>query len=734
MTDKKNCAEESDDGNTSMNPPASNSSVSETDQSTAESTVQCKNPVSDCGNGASHCLEDQNPNQLSSGSAQSALPKIYCSEYPVTQINGCRQYGPPRSWTGSIPGFGCEIYVKRIPPEFTEADLVPVFERFGKLYEMRLMMDYSNQNRRYCFVRYTNEEDAKVAIEVLNHHFVRDNQTLEAQRSFEKCRLFVGNLPKDLDRKTIEIAFRSLFPEMTRFVMHNRIADGEMNRGFAFMDFPDHAAALRAKKQTTPGCMRMWDREIKIVWANPQRSLDHSGVDEVKMLFVRNIDLKVNTSELYSLFVRLVPRQDIIKITRVREFAFVEFAKREQAEMVMHAIQGYVLTKHPLDIEWAMPPLRNSFHNMKNYDFDSLLRIKCIANGWDLPIIIYGRVFSLSCLQYVAIIFRSKGQVHVYFVEIYITGLADIQSRVCEAIITLVLEGGVLPEPFLVLKVKHDSMKLVGSVSSLSRPILNLAHDAHGALELFWNEIVDLCAAANQLLKYSFDDLHTLYSRELQSGLPFAYLESIPVQDRIIGCLDQSFRHRPPLSRKLDNREIIFVLCDQYSLTNYNFSKKNNYIAEKLSSMENVGTASFKFKILPMLPSRFVQASFGRELKIDAVYFGLNPYPFGDFEHYNNTNYIYQQYHVPFHGGSQLPPVNPNIPPLGTMQQMTPSMFNPMAITGQPTGFYGDAIQLAQAMQQLGINGPPLAPPPQAFYGTTPVVQPPLPPGAFYWG
>ena len=106
--------------------------VSETDQSTAESTVQCKNPVSDCGSGASHCLEDQNPNQLSSGSAQSALPKIYCSEYPVTQINGCRQYGPPRSWTGSIPGFGCEIYVKRIPPEFTEADLVPVFERFGK--------------------------------------------------------------------------------------------------------------------------------------------------------------------------------------------------------------------------------------------------------------------------------------------------------------------------------------------------------------------------------------------------------------------------------------------------------------------------------------------------------------------------------------------------------------------------------------------------------------------------
>lgn len=97
---------------------------------------------------------------------------------------------------------------------------------------------------------------------------------------------------------------------------------------------------------------------------------------------------------------------------------------------------------------------------MKNYDFDSLLRIKCIANGWDLPIIIYGRTFTLSCLQYVAIIFRHKGQVHAYFAEVHMTGLVDIQSRVCEALITLILEGGILPEPHLVLKVKHDTMKL----------------------------------------------------------------------------------------------------------------------------------------------------------------------------------------------------------------------------------------------------------------------------------
>lgn len=220
------------------------------------------------------------------------------------------------------------------------------------------MMDYNNQNRRYCFVRYTSEEDAKVAIEVLNHHFVRNNQTLEVQKSFEKCRLFVGNLPREIDRKTIEVSFRGLFPEMTRFVMHNRIADGENNRGFAFMDFPDHGAALRAKKQATPGCLRIWDRDIKIVWANPQRALDHSGVDEVKTLFIRNIDPSVSTRDLYYLFTGFLHREDIIKISRVREFAFAEFARRDQAELMMHMLQGHTLNKFQLDIEWAMPPLR----------------------------------------------------------------------------------------------------------------------------------------------------------------------------------------------------------------------------------------------------------------------------------------------------------------------------------------------------------------------------------------
>lgn len=36
-----------------------------------------------------------------------------------------------------------------------EDDLVPLFEKAGRIYEFRLMMEFSGENRGYAFVMYT---------------------------------------------------------------------------------------------------------------------------------------------------------------------------------------------------------------------------------------------------------------------------------------------------------------------------------------------------------------------------------------------------------------------------------------------------------------------------------------------------------------------------------------------------------------------------------------------------
>ena len=65
----------------------------------------------------------------------------------IVQVNGQRHYGPPSDWTGSPPPRGSEVFVGKIPRDCFEDELVPIFERVGYIYEMRLMMEYTGQNR-----------------------------------------------------------------------------------------------------------------------------------------------------------------------------------------------------------------------------------------------------------------------------------------------------------------------------------------------------------------------------------------------------------------------------------------------------------------------------------------------------------------------------------------------------------------------------------------------------------
>ena len=77
--------------------------------------------------------------------------------YPISQHNGQRNYGPhPEDAHLSVPGKGCEIFVGKIPRDLYEDELVPVFESVGKIYRVRLMMDFDGRNRGYCFVTYFN--------------------------------------------------------------------------------------------------------------------------------------------------------------------------------------------------------------------------------------------------------------------------------------------------------------------------------------------------------------------------------------------------------------------------------------------------------------------------------------------------------------------------------------------------------------------------------------------------
>lgn len=168
--------------------------------------------------------------------------------------------------------------------DIDENEILAHLQRIGPVYEFRLMVNYNSQNRGYGFVRYVHESDALRALELLNHTYIRPNRVLSAVRSYDKCRLFMGNIPKEMPfAKLKEDLIKMFSSDLTDVVVYP--GETTANRGFAFLDFRDHAAAVRAKKLTSTGRCFLWDRDVKIVWANPQPQMDPNRVLLVRKLY-----------------------------------------------------------------------------------------------------------------------------------------------------------------------------------------------------------------------------------------------------------------------------------------------------------------------------------------------------------------------------------------------------------------------------------------------------------------
>lgn len=96
------------------------------------------------------------------------------------------------------------MFVGKIPRDMYEDELVPVFERAGRIYEFRLMMEFSGENRGYAFVMYTTREAAQRAIHLLDNYEIRPGKFIGVCVSLDNCRLFIGSIPKDKNKDEIQ--------------------------------------------------------------------------------------------------------------------------------------------------------------------------------------------------------------------------------------------------------------------------------------------------------------------------------------------------------------------------------------------------------------------------------------------------------------------------------------------------------------------------------------------------
>ncbi|XP_034938328.1 heterogeneous nuclear ribonucleoprotein R-like isoform X6 [Chelonus insularis] len=275
--------------------------------------------------------------------------------YPLDVTTGQRKYGgPPPNWEGPTPGNGCEVFCGKIPKDMYEDELIPLFEKCGKIWDLRLMMDpMSGTNRGYAFITFTNREAAQQAVRELDNYEIKPGKSLKVNISVPNLRLFVGNIPKSKGKEEILDEFGNLTAGLTEVIIYSSPDDKKKNRGFCFLEYESHKAASLAKRRLSTGRIKVWGCDIIVDWADPQEEPDEQTMAKVRVLYVRNLTQDCSEEKLKECFEQY---GKIDRVKKIKDYAFVHFEDRDNAVKAMRELHGKEIGGSHIEVALAKPP------------------------------------------------------------------------------------------------------------------------------------------------------------------------------------------------------------------------------------------------------------------------------------------------------------------------------------------------------------------------------------------
>uniref|UniRef100_A0A3B4B7R6 Probable RNA-binding protein 46 n=1 Tax=Periophthalmus magnuspinnatus TaxID=409849 RepID=A0A3B4B7R6_9GOBI len=319
--------------------------------------------------------------------------------YNMVQENGQRKYGgPPPGWEGPPPPRGCEVFVGKIPRHMYEDELVPLFERAGRIYEFRLMMEFSGENRGYAFVTYTNREAVQRAIQMLDNYEIMPGKYIGVCLSLDNCRLFIGSIPKDKKKEEIMEEMKKVTDGVVDVIVYPSSTDKSKNRGFAFVEYESHKAAALARRKLIPGTFQLWGHSVQVDWAEPEKDVDEEVMQRVRVLYVRNLMLSTSEETLQHEFSRFKPGS-VERVKKLTDYAFVHYHHRDDALTALvnkniflsllcsfSGVDGVERCMYPLLPGTSLSP--TSLLSLKQSQIcsaQSLLEYFCRKNYWSPP-------------------------------------------------------------------------------------------------------------------------------------------------------------------------------------------------------------------------------------------------------------------------------------------------------------------------------------------------------------
>lgn len=237
----------------------------------------------------------------------------------------------------SIPADNCEIFCNNIPINVLEAELIPLFDRYGKIWNLRLLMSPLNARRNagFAFVRYTSSVAAQDAVKNLTNYEILPGKMLAVRPSQPNLSLFVGNINRNQTKEQLHTIFTRLTKGLIKTVVKGSYYEENKNCGFCFLEYESHVAALTAR--LTLKRSRVWGRQLFVDWSQRRTENEANGSRENKTLFIDNLPKKTTDDEIKS---KLLPFGEIDGITIVKDYAFVEFRKHDSIVAVLNGFNA----------------------------------------------------------------------------------------------------------------------------------------------------------------------------------------------------------------------------------------------------------------------------------------------------------------------------------------------------------------------------------------------------------
>lgn len=182
---------------------------------------------------------------------------------------------------------------------------------------------------------------------------------------------------------------------------------------------------------------------------------------------------------------------------------------------------------------------------------------------------------------------------------------------------------GNLPKFNCVIKIIHDTVHIIGTLTNLDFPNFIVANNLkiNEKFHIYWNEIQSLSVAVDNILICT-KEVMEMYLTSLTTQQKFTYIDMLLIENKTIGCIPPGYRCKSPLKYNLNNSQLILVLCDEF--TRNNFESNEPMIPYDITKIENrtgMKYESIYHRELNLLPQHFAQGK--HSMQMSCVIYGI---------------------------------------------------------------------------------------------------------------